>query len=1531
MLNTSDAVAIIVSSEWLGPSYGLTNEIWLGVNLAVGILPATPSAPLSDDLLLKVLSPWDWSIDVTDWHIGAVTDPPHTRVPAIDIVTIAPNFTAFKDFRDVYADKLNTELEGIISEKKYVWDPTGAADRKRIISPESGPAWHQRLGHLATSPSPLPQLLKLAFVLHFPPRALRDVNFVVAPTVTIAGTKLSPVDFDKDQSNLRWTYNVDGSRFPAFAITQSTVKPANVLKNLIVQQKATPNAKSKSTQVASGASATPLDGPVDPGDDWMAHLADRAATGFDLAGLLLNVLDDPNLDPESKKRRDSLRLDAVVAAYCALLADLFVASEFLAPDGRSVASLARDAWQTIDSKRSTVPATLVLTLEKWQSVLELVFTGASQSAVNALGTLKKASGATFDQILPLLHVLRSATISDTIVPELLLASWGTNIGTPPEFEAFQRFARQQFFPNTQLTKRLQLGVVGKFWPRLTDFQDHTVPDHVNARKNFVAALIGNTGSYVESRFANNSEFSPDLSDAQFAPIKALLQGQIANKVAQQFALNVLVPQPTLTAADKKEYVPPTRVPHPLIIAVDRAAGVDQVSDSNDPLQYSRGVAVFLRTKGKNNPWRPLNLAVPVVFDSKTPPASYCGSPVLAPSRLCYTNGLKAGTVIYNGAPIAAKGPLAYLADQAMSARDSTTGRAVVDPEIQYTYVAPEPNLPLSSLVSGKMPALVFGRTYQAFAAVITNTGALPEALVDSRGAKADPTRMRESQPAAIDNSFITTDIEYKRRVPVGGVRIVKSSNTPSTTTELIEFPEIPDGVIPLCRDFYVSGIDANADLNHPIPVLLLADSNFGLPGRQTFDFDILAPVVDVYTWDRSISDADPLAKIRSEVWQRYFNEAKSGRAAALELVDPAVESVVCVAGNNIFTLAIDSANYQTAQRLSIHVTTLDPAQDSTQHANRIQIAPGPLTQLDVYVVLKEAHLNTFDNIEAVAEARTPARRIRSFTVLLECATRSLPSADALWRQLSIQRSSDRPAQWTVRLPLKLKDADFKNIGTVEIQRQAWRWRGRPVADYNFSNLAGDESAAEAGLDGQEQTLPLRYWEVEEFGSRDDDDHLVLQAKRTQMTIGDQTSPWAIYAEDLANDPRATYMRFAVRVVSRYDGLQPAGSQSIQSSTMTNGDSLKRWRRAFIPCRLTKRSQIPKVTLVLPLTEPALPKRWHGTNGDDPSLALNSHQPGLLAIVSEPWFGIAGLAENLKVQVQSVPPFPNGSRETILEMGPDPIVELTPCTVIPGDNKVWLGKNDPLIGPVGHTFDNSFEDPLFVSSSFIIRPPDVCGAQRDGKLDDTFGWFFVKLRFQRVVMPNRCDPSLEGARSMESKIKTIGDTGNGGPLDSEFTHAHWVQYIPGFSIWETDSHQLADIADYVIDVLQDNSFQLLSRKDKTKFAAVSASEFASFAVVTTSIVDASGDPNQEAFVGIFRSDKSTWTLLPGDGPSPSLKVFGNGLLVRLVEIQFPDTKWPNGIATQTEFWNGLFGGTSSHAQDAKARIVRISKAIGTATR
>ena len=96
------------------------------------------------------------------------------------------------------------------------------------------------------------------------------------------------------------------------------------------------------------------------------------------------------------------------------------------------------------------------------------------------------------------------------------------------------------------------------------------------------------------------------------------------------------------------------------------------------------------------------------------------------------------------------------------------------------------------------------------------------------------------------------------------------------------------------------------------------------------------------------------------------------------------------------------------------------------------------------------------------------------------------------------------------------------------------------------------------------------------------------------------------------------MRFGVRVASRYEGII---SEMKSASTIDNSLSLKHWRRIFIQTRHRNVVPPPEVVHVLPLTEPARPA--------DGTIV---HQPGLPAIVAEPWFQVGGFAERMQLDV-----------------------------------------------------------------------------------------------------------------------------------------------------------------------------------------------------------------------------------------------------------------------------------------------------------
>src|SRR5262249_11807612 len=152
--------------------------------------------------------------------------------------------------------------------------------------------------------------------------------------------------------------------------------------------------------------------------------------------------------------------------------------------------------------------------------------------------------------------------------------------------------------------------------------------------------------------------------------------------------------------------------------------------------------------------------------------------------------------------------------------------------------------------------LVFKGKYDMFAAVLSNTGVLPRAVADPQ----NPTALIADQPkVSADNSdlaAITPDyvscFEYKRRVPIGNVRVVNKGSIDAT--DPAAFPSIPDDVQLLCRDsfFYdktapgnsaLSGIENGADKISP--AVLLAEN-----GQKTrdFTFDLLPPILDIYAW-----------------------------------------------------------------------------------------------------------------------------------------------------------------------------------------------------------------------------------------------------------------------------------------------------------------------------------------------------------------------------------------------------------------------------------------------------------------------------------------------------------------------------------------------------------------------------------------------------------------------------------------------------------------------------------------------------------
>jgi len=110
---------------------------------------------------------------------------------------------------------------------------------------------------------------------------------------------------------------------------------------------------------------------------------------------------------------------------------------------------------------------------------------------------------------------------------------------------------------------------------------------------------------------------------------------------------------------------------------------------------------------------------------------------------------------------------------------------------------------------------------------------------------------------------------------------------------------------------------------------------------------------------------------------------------------------------------------------------------------------------------------------------------------VETADRQFPDSAQLWSAFSIDDSTLMSG--LVSLRLEGKSPLFRNVHRAEVMRQVWKWSGRPVSPA----LPPCTGSIASGSGGTCSEGDLREWEVREFGSRYDFDHLVIPMKRLQ--------------------------------------------------------------------------------------------------------------------------------------------------------------------------------------------------------------------------------------------------------------------------------------------------------------------------------------------------------------------------------------------------------------------------------------------------
>jgi hypothetical protein len=188
---------------------------------------------------------------------------------------------------------------------------------------------------------------------------------------------------------------------------------------------------------------------------------------------------------------------------------------------------------------------------------------------------------------------------------------------------------------------------------------------------------------------------------------------------------------------------------------------------------------------------------------------------------------------------------------------------------------------------------------------------------------------------------------------------------------------------------------------------------------------------------------------------------------------------------------------------------------------------------------------------------------------------------------------------------------YRYLTTMQLQRQVWRWQGRPVPDFPFeaadlvlppAGLAMDPShgpdrlpigtpssgCSTSTLDLNSAVQNLQLWDAAGFGDRSAVD---LIGQSTNVGYGAASA--VLFSEDLTGDLRALYYRFALQVFSRYAPLFPpsppnliaSGYDPFASSTSDPAlGNVTPWRRLVVPCRWTGDVPRPVVRFVVPLTQ-----------------------------------------------------------------------------------------------------------------------------------------------------------------------------------------------------------------------------------------------------------------------------------------------------------------------------------------------------------
>ena len=541
-------------------------------------------------------------------------------------------------------------------------------------------------------------------------------------------------------------------------------------------------------------------------------------------------------------------------------------------------------------------------------------------------------------------------------------------------------------------------------------------------------------------------------------------------------------------------------------------------------------------------------------------------------------------------------------------------------------------------------------------------------------------------------------------------------------------------------------------------------------------------------------------------------------------------------------------------------------------------------KVDEFLFLEDFSRYDYQNTTVKTKVENETRdfvSLKSHQILLETPNDTMPDAEKLWRSLHLELAGNNDV---IAVSLK-KDASEKilrrNIIRCELRRQQWRWQGRPIEREKTSNQSDIELlktvwAKDGIVPGTvNEDIEFLKWEMTAFAEMSEAFDLITIPIPFSIN-----APELLYRDNFEKDIAARYMRYGLRVFSRYEGLfrraEPVTTrQPFKPKAGDHKDIIRLsgtgWQRALIRYRGAKPAK-PLVQAIVPLTQ---------------SFTETEKVASLMLVLDQTAHAQCGITEQIECELVKVNlPF---SKNQLFQVGHDPILRVdtnglpTPKTV--NDKLVFK-----LAGAFGHTFDTGARQPLFGSSSYIIQA---------GLKDSEYNfedWDFAKLRLRRLS----------------------GNTDSVVPEENDWTDPVWVQFPPSSNFIQESKLSVTLAGD-------DKTFTVNFSADTRKFPM-----FKYCLLLTQEISDFRGQRKSETYIG--------WVNLKtvvGESPTQIQGVLEEAvksrenLQARLAEIQVTQNINDFGDLPNAgdEFWEGLLKvQTGSDSLNAKYRITRISKKI-----